>query len=159
MKNTKALLKIMMILPWLSVPFIGFKTFKRFLSGAVFVNLIVIIESMIARKRVWWWFYKRIKPSRKGETPFIWGPFLIGSLWIMKLTYGKLFRFLVLNLSVEALFSYIMTDWLKRLGIASLVRMKKPQLLLLLFWKAILLYAFQFVKEYRQKQNNGFQNC
>jgi hypothetical protein len=153
MKYTKKLLVAAMILPWFSVPFLGIKAFKRFLPATIFVNLVVVLDSIIAKKRVWWWFYKKLDPKWRGETPFIWGPFLVGSLWIMKLTYGKFFRYMILNFIVDYSFVYLMVSWLKRLGIVSLVRLKKFQLLLLFLLKAILLYTFQFIKENREKLN------
>jgi hypothetical protein len=153
MKYTKSLLAAAMILPWFSVPFLGAKSFKRFLPAAIFINFIVIIDSIIAKKRVWWWFYKKLDPRLRGETPLLWGPFLVGSLWIMKLTYGKIFRYMLLNFFVDSSFVYLILGWLKRLGIVSLVRLEKFQLLLLFLFKAVLLYVFQFIKENREKLN------
>jgi len=82
-----------------------------------------------------------------GIVPFLWGPFIVGSLWILKLTYGKFIKYIILNLIVDSIFTYFLVSWLRKLGIASLVRLKKYQLSLLFFLKSLLLYGFQFIKE------------
>ncbi|OOP67671.1 hypothetical protein BWZ43_14630, partial [Heyndrickxia oleronia] len=91
-KYSKLLLLLMMILPWFTVPLMGKDAFKRFLPAGLFISLIVRIVNFIAKKRKWWWWYQTLHPKISGVFPFIWGPFLIGSMWILKLTYGKFFR-------------------------------------------------------------------
>jgi hypothetical protein len=86
-------------------------------------------------------------PKLQGGLPLTWGPFLIGSMWILKLTYGKFLIYLITNLIIDTLFTYPFVTFLKRQGIASLVRLKKYQLSMLFFLKSILLYGFQNLKE------------
>ncbi|MFP3846492.1 hypothetical protein [Priestia filamentosa] len=115
--------------------------------ATLFMALFIRVESYIAEKKRWWWFYEKILPKARGETPLIWGPFLIGSLWILKLTYGRFFLYLLTNLAVDTWFTYPFVNWLTKSGIASLVRFKKIHLSLLLFLKSLLLYGFQFLNE------------
>jgi len=77
----------------------------------------------------------------------MWGPFLVGSMWILKLTYGKFFRYMVLNLAIDGMFSYGLVYYLQKFGVASLVRMKKNQLMYVFIVETLLLYGFQFLKE------------
>ncbi|MCM3160036.1 hypothetical protein [Metabacillus litoralis] len=147
LKYSRLLLFLMMILPWFSLPVIDKKSFKRFYPASLFISIIVWLESFIAKKRRWWWFYERIHPKIRGETPLIWGPFFIGSLWIMKFTYGKFYLYLLINLLVDSFFSFRLVNWFQKLGISSLVRMNRLQLLFVFQFKALLLYGFQFIKE------------
>jgi hypothetical protein len=147
MKNNKMFLAGMLILPWLSLPLLGKKTVKRFLPSSLFICFFVLAESFLSRKRVWWWFYKKLHPKLIGEIPLIWGPFFIGSLWIMKVTYGKLFTYLASNFIVDTFFVYKVTGWFKQNGYASLVRLKKYQLSLIFLLKSVLMYVFQYVFE------------
>lgn len=87
MKYSKSLLVLMMILPWFSVPLLGKGDFKRFLPAGLFISLIVRIVNYIAKKRKWW--YETLHPKISGVIPFMLGSFLIGSLWILKWTYGN----------------------------------------------------------------------
>ncbi|GKU82938.1 hypothetical protein [Niallia sp. NCCP-28] len=147
MKHSKLLLVLMMILSWFSVPLLGKGVFKRFLPASLFMSLIVRIVNYIAKKQKWWWWYETLHPRLSGVIPFMLGPFLVGSLWILKWTYSKFFRYMILNLIVDSMFTYVLVYYLQKLGIASLVRMKKIGLMYVFTILALLLYSFQFVKE------------
>lgn len=143
MKNNKMFLLGLMILPWMSVPFIKKQTIRRFLPGALFICVWVAVESMIANKRVWWRFYEKLIPNAMAEIPFIVGPFFVGSLWILKFTWGKFLRYLFVNFIVDIMFVYPGLFLLKKMGIVSLVRLKHYQMLLIFLTKSVLMYGFQ----------------
>lgn len=146
-KHPRLLLLLMMLVPWLTLPFLGKSSIKRYFSATLFMALFIRIESYLAKKRKWWWFYEKVYSKARGETPLIWGPFFVGSLWILKLTYGRFFTYLLVNLAVDTWFTYPFVNWLTKSGIASLVRFKKIHLSALLFVKSLLLYGFQFFTE------------
>ena len=81
----------------------------------------------------------------EGLLPFIIGLFLEGSMWILKLTFGKIPRFIFINAIINLSNAYLMVKLLKKLDIFSLVRLKPFQFFALMCSKAILLYAFQLV--------------
>lgn len=54
---------------------------------------------------------------------------------------------MMLNLIVDSAFTYGLVYYLQKFGIASLVRMKKIQLMYVFTIEALLLYGFQFVNE------------
>ncbi|MCA1032258.1 hypothetical protein LCL95_14565 [Bacillus timonensis] len=147
MKYSKSFVWLMLILPWLSAPLLGKGTLKRFLPSAILISFIVHYESKVAKKRRWWYWYENISSKLDGGYALTWGAFLVGSLWILKFTYGKFWYYLGLNLIVNNTFSYVLTEFLKKYGIASLVRLKKYQLSLLFFMKTLILYGLQFLKE------------
>ncbi|NHC40497.1 hypothetical protein G6549_10985 [Bacillus sp. MM2020_1] len=143
MRKNKMILLLIMILPWLSMPFIGKRNVKRFYPGALFICVWVFVESMIANKRVWWRFYEKLTPKGTGEMPLIIGPFFVGSLWILKYTFGNIIRYFFVNLIFDVLFIYPGLFVLKKLGIASLIRLKSYQLLTIFMSKAMIMYGFQ----------------
>ena len=145
MNRNKLLLLTVMFLPWLTVPFLGKKTIKRFSLSAMFICLVVTGESVLANKRRWWRVFERINPNVMGEIPFIAGPFFIGSIWILKLTYGNFLRYFSVNFIVDTLFVYPVIWLQERMGIASLIRLKHYQMLLLFLFKAVLMYGFQAI--------------
>lgn len=147
MKYSKLFLVLMITFSWFSLAFIGTESIKRFLPASFFMAIVVKVVNIIAKKRKWWWWYKTIHPSVSGEFPFVWGSFFAGSLWILKNTYGNLLRYLGLNLITHLFFTYILEPFLQKTGIASLVRMKKIQLMYVFSVLSFLLYGFQFVKE------------
>ncbi|MCU9614521.1 hypothetical protein OEV98_13335 [Caldibacillus lycopersici] len=147
MRPSKLILYAMMILPWLTVPFLGKKTIKRFLPASLFMSSVVWVEGHIARNKRWWFFYEKIVPKAIGEFPLIVGVFLIGTLWILRFTYGKFIRFIILNLIVDSFFTFVVVEWFQKLKVATLVRINKIQLSLLFLLKSMLLYGFQFIIE------------
>lgn len=147
MKSSKLFLILMISISWLSLAFVGKKSIKRFLPASLFMAILVKAVNILARKRRWWWWYKTIHPSVSGEFPFVWGSFFVGSLWILKFTYGNLRKYLGLNLIAHSIFTYILEPFLQKSGIASLVRLKKIQLMYVFMVLAIILYGFQHLKE------------
>src|SRR5699024_12277982 len=97
-------------------------TIKRFLPASIFISLVVTMVQFITKKRRWWFWYGRTQPTVTASFPFTWGVFFVGSLWIMKFTYGKFLRYIGLNLMAHLAFTYVGEPMLKRHGIASLVR-------------------------------------
>lgn len=87
-----------------------------------------------------------------GELPLLFGPFFIGSIWILKFTFGKFFRYLLVNLVMDVLFSYPGMYVLKRMGIASLVRLKHYQMAILFMAKSVLMYVVQMIAEKGRKK-------
>lgn len=158
MKHRKMILLVMMLLPWLSVPFLGKRTIKRFYPGALFMGAWITAESIIAKKRVWWRFYEKLIPGVMGEIPFIMGPFFVGSLWIFKLTFGNFFRYLIVNLITDVLFTFLGMTFLRKMGIVSLVRLKNYQMTILFMAKSVLMYGFQSsVEKLRKKPKSLLQ--
>jgi hypothetical protein len=142
------MLLVSMVLPWFSLSFFERKSFKRFLPATIFICTFVQIEDIFATKHKWWWFYENLFPRLKGITPLIIGPFLVGTLWILKLTYGKFFLYLLTNTVIHIIFAFPIVNWLKKMGIASLVRLSRVRLILLFLGKAVLLYSVQSAYEY-----------
>ncbi|MBV7504333.1 hypothetical protein KW850_03520 [Bacillus sp. sid0103] len=157
MKNARFLLILMMILPWFSLPLLGRGTIKRFLPATIVIAFVIKINNITAKKKNWWRFYNSIHPKMDGDIPFILGPYFLSALWSLKLTYGKLPLFMITNAIAHFLFAFPGLKLLKRLGIVSLVRLKPIQLTVLLLFRAVLLYGFQFAIE-NIKQNNMFRS-
>jgi hypothetical protein len=152
MRKNKMILLAMMILPWLSMPFIGKRTFKRFYPGALFICIWVFFENIIAEKKAWWRFYESFGPKLMGIVPLIIGPFFVGSLWILKFTFGNFIRYFIVNFVIDMIFVFPGVFVLKKLGIASLVRLKSYQLLSIFLGKLIIMYGFQsLVNKLRKK--------
>lgn len=147
MKRSKLILLGLFILPWLTLPLLGKETIKRCLPAGIFMSIVVSLESILARKLKWWKVYDKLHPKLQSEFPLICGPFLVGTMWILKITYGKFFTYIGLNLIVDSFFTYIFTGLLQKLKVGRLQKMKKYQLSLLFFVKSLLLYGFQYKKE------------
>jgi hypothetical protein len=146
-KVAKFLLPAIMILSWLTLPLLGKENIKRFLPTSILMSTLVAWEGRVARKRKWWWFFVKVHPKLPGGFPLEWGPFLIGSMWILRFTYGKFLLYMLLNLLIDTLFTYPFVRLLQNLRIATLVRLKKYQLSMLFFVKSLILYGLQMIRE------------
>lgn len=149
MKKTNGFIALMTFLPWLSVPLVGSKAIKRFLPASVCMCLYLVAEGRFAQARKWWWFPFTIRPNVLAEFPLIFGPFLVGALWILKFSYGKFNLYLLINIIVDSLFTYIGLDWLRKMGYISLIRLSKFKLSIVFLIKTFLLYGFQILFERR----------
>ncbi|MEA3321158.1 MAG: hypothetical protein U9Q88_14210 [Bacillota bacterium] len=146
-KKPVLVLWIMVFISILTLPFLGWKHFKRFLPGTLFMSILIALESIVAEKYKWWAIYKKIPPYFVNEFAFIIGPFFAGSLWILRLTYGRFYLYLLLNAVVDAIFVYPIYVLFKNMGIFELKKMNSHQLYGLFLIKALLMYGFQALWE------------
>jgi hypothetical protein len=145
MDNKKKFLLVIMLLPWLTVPFLGKQTVKRFSLTSLFIGLLFGAQSVYANRKGWWRVYPKLIPNVINETPFIVGPFFVGAIWILKYTYGKFLRYTFLNIGVDFFHIFIFVKWLQKVGIASLIRLKDYQALILFSANAGIMYGFQWL--------------
>ncbi|MFP3847154.1 hypothetical protein U5N57_24630, partial [Priestia filamentosa] len=69
----------MIIIPWLTVPFMGKKSFLRFLPVASFINLFLSLLSLKANKRKWWMNKNPLSPGSV-DFSYILGPYYVATL-------------------------------------------------------------------------------
>ncbi|MED3971726.1 hypothetical protein P4658_29195 [Priestia megaterium] len=141
----------MIFLTWSSLPFLGKRNIKRFLPASILIVLIEGIHVQFGKKRKWWIFYNKPKSYLTGEFPFNIGPHLVGSMWILKWTYGNFKAFILLNAVVDAIFTFPLIHFLKKLKVVRLVRFSNLEFFFYIFYKAFLLYGFQYLFETKNK--------
>lgn len=141
----------MVLLAWLTLPYLGLRNVKKFLPATLLIALIEGINVQIGKRRKWWVFYNKPNSYLFNEFPYNIGPFLVGSMWILKWTYGNFKKFIFLNAIVDGAFTFILAIVLKKLKIFTLVRINKFQLFVYFFYKAFLLYGFQKIIESKRK--------
>jgi hypothetical protein len=146
MKNSKLFYIALLILPWLTVPLLGRNSFKKYLPAAIFMSTFTKALDIFGENKKWWRFYKGIPPLNSMNF-FNFGPYLVTSLWMLKMTYGKFPLYLISNTILHILFTFIGLKYLKRYKIASLVKLTKFQYLPTQFIRALLLYSFQYIND------------
>ncbi|MED1205320.1 hypothetical protein [Heyndrickxia acidicola] len=136
----------MLIIPWLTVPFIGKTAFFRFLPVASFVNLFISILSLIANRKNWW---KNKNPLSPGPIDFsyILGPFYVATLWIFKLSYGNFPKYLLLNILLDFINAFPLGQIWERMGIFKFKKMKHVTWYLICVLLSIIIYAYQYTVE------------
>ncbi|WP_257008210.1 hypothetical protein [Bacillus sp. FJAT-45350] len=150
MKNQWLVSMAMVIISWISLPILGWRNIKRFLPASILVGLLEVWNVQIGKKQKWWVFHNKPNSYLSGEFPFNIGPFLVGSMWILKWTYGNFKKFLLINAVVDGFFAFILIRVINKLKVAQLVRINKFQFFLYLFYKSFFLYGFQYLYEKRK---------
>ncbi|WLR54406.1 hypothetical protein LC048_18490 [Mesobacillus subterraneus] len=138
---------VMIFVPWLSLLFIGKRSFKRYSVAGVFIIIFEIINHMYGHKRNWWKFYNKRKSFLRDELPFSVGPYMPLSMWLLKTSYGNFKKFITLNVIADGIFAFIVMNLLKKVKIVRLKKLNNLQFFLYLHYKAYLLYGFQYVFE------------
>jgi hypothetical protein len=155
----------MLILSWLTLPFLGKNALKKYLPSAIFISVLTKFLDKFGERKKWWRFYKGISPLDSMDF-FNFGPYFATSLWMLKLFYGKFWVFLVSNTILQVVFIYLGLKYVKRYRILSLVFLTKFQYLVIDIFRAILLYSFQwtkdklpiFIKDIQHKKTNFNEN-
>lgn len=146
-----------LILPWLTVPFMGKRNFFRFLPVASFVNLLLSVFSLICYRKKWW---KTNNPLSPGPIDFtyILGPYFVATLWIFRLTYGKFLKYLTTNAVLDLINAFPMPYIGKKFGIVKFIKMKHTTWYFINVFLAIIIYGFQYVVEQSFKKGASFKN-
>ncbi|SMQ77922.1 hypothetical protein SAMN05444673_3143 [Bacillus sp. OV166] len=149
MKNSKLFLLAILILPWLTIPLLGRNALKKYLPAAIFISTLTKGIDVFGEKKNWWRFYKGIPPLSSVDF-FNFGPYFVASLWMLKMTYGKLPIYLISNFILHILFIFQGLKYVKRYKIFSLVKLTKFQYLALDILRALLLYSFQYINDIKK---------
>lgn len=137
-------------IPWLSLLFIGKKSFKRYSFTGVFIVVFEIINHIYGHRKNWWKFYDGYKSFFKDELPFSIGPYMPFTMWLLKYSYGNFKKFVLLNVIADGVFAFVMMDVLKKFKIISLNGLTRVQFFFYIHYKAYLLYAVQYlIEKYR----------
>lgn len=150
----KWFLLALLIMPWLTIPLLGRKSFKRYFSASLSICLFTKVIDIFGEKKRWWRFYKGIHPFDSMNF-FNFGPYFTTSLWILKMTYGRFRSYLISNIILHISFIYLGgLKLVKRFKIFTLEGLTKFQYLIIDFFRALLLYGFQYINELRHKNSS-----
>ncbi|MBT2730472.1 hypothetical protein J7E63_26965 [Bacillus sp. ISL-75] len=144
----------MLFIPWLTVPFLGKKSFFRFLPVASFTNLFISMFSVIANKRKWWINKNPISPGLVDFT-YILGPFFVATLWIFKLTYGNFLKFFVTNAVLDVICAYPFAEIWERVGVFKLKKLSHTMWYVFCISLAVIIYGFQKLVEKSIRETKG----
>ncbi|HAQ06983.1 MAG TPA: hypothetical protein DCR24_05455 [Bacillus bacterium] len=135
------------IIPWLSLLFIGKRSIKRYSFAGIFIIIFEIINHIFGHKRKWWKFYDKQGSFLTNELPFSIGPYMPLSMWLLKHSYGNFKKFILLNVIADGLFAFLFIDLLKKVKIVGLDRLSNLNFFIYIHYKAYLLYGVQYLLE------------
>lgn len=146
-KRHKVFNLFIILIPWVSVVFLGKHSLKRYSVSSVLIGLFEILNHWYGHKRKWWEFYDKPKSFLRDEVPFDIGPYIPLSMWILKFSYGNFKKFVVLNVLANGIFAFLFMPFLKKIKILRLTRLNYLQFLIYIHYKAYLLYGVQYLIE------------
>ncbi|GAE37431.1 hypothetical protein [Halalkalibacter akibai] len=138
---------ILILIPWVSVLFLGKKSFKRYLPASFIIGIFEILNHVYGHKRNFWEFYDKPKSFIRDELPFDIGPYIPLSMWILKYSYGNFKKFVVINAVANGFFAFLFMPFLKKIKIIRLRRLNYFQFFFYIHYKAYLLYGMQYLLE------------
>ncbi|MFC4801814.1 hypothetical protein ACFPA1_20995 [Neobacillus sp. GCM10023253] len=150
-KNQWLLNIALIIISWITVPLLGVHNIKRFLPASILAVLLCGLDAKIGKQRRWWAFYNKPQSLIRNEFPFLIGPMLVISLWILKWSYGNFKKFIMLNAIGDVIFVFPITRLFTKIKLYRLVKFNEFQFFLYFFYKAFLLYGFQGLFEKYKK--------
>ncbi|MDF0728645.1 hypothetical protein PY093_18575 [Cytobacillus sp. S13-E01] len=143
MKGIRNIMWGLLIIPLLSLPFMGKRDFSRYLPSATFVSLLLALISEIAESRRWWKVKINLIPDLTTNMSFVLSTFFVGTLWVFKYSYGNFFKYLGTNFILDWIFSYPLTHLFQRMRVFRLIHFKQHYILMMFISFAIIIYWFQ----------------
>ncbi|UUZ90070.1 hypothetical protein LJK87_29235 [Paenibacillus sp. P25] len=131
----KALMWAMLVIPWLSLFILKPASIRRFMPVSILGALIVTIVFEMAHAFKWWTIFGKAMIVPWGyitNTAYVYGFFLIGTLWIFKLTYHKFWLFFVTNAVIDGLFQFVLDPLFARAGFYRFYNITHFQLFLMM---------------------------
>jgi hypothetical protein len=154
MKKHRLLLLAILVTPWLTISLIGKKELRKYLPSVIFITLLTMTIDKFGKEKKWWRFYKGIS-FLNSMNIFMLGPYAVSSYWMLKATYGKFPLYLVSNLIMHTIFTFLGGVRLaEKFKIFKFVKISRLQYLLTTFLRALVLYGFQNIIDYSHKRNS-----
>ena len=139
----KMILWSFLLLPWPTLFFLGKETVKRYMPVAIFVSLLVTILFEVAHALKWWVMIEWIVPwGYITNVSFVYGIFLVGTIWIFRFTYRNFYLYMATNLVIDGLFAFVFSNLFEG-RIYKLVNFNQFQVFLLMTGLALTIYLYQ----------------
>jgi hypothetical protein len=138
---------IQLILPWISIVFLPRKSLKQYLPVSLFASLLVVGMSLLAVPYRWWEVKGGWKVKFINDGSFIFGPFLVGTLWIFHLTFGNIKRYIMVNLLMDSIFSFPLSYLYQKLKLFRLVKFRPKHIFLFFISFSLIIYGFEYLKK------------
>ncbi|GGA72387.1 hypothetical protein [Ornithinibacillus halotolerans] len=140
------------VVPWLTLLFVGKRNMKRYSVAGIFIVVFEIVNHIYGYKHQFWKFFDKKRSFLKDELPFSLGPYMPLSIWLLKYSHGNFKKFLLLNVLADGIFAFVIMDILAKFKIIKLKKLNKLQFFFYIHYKAYLLYGIQSLYERFRKE-------
>jgi hypothetical protein len=109
----------LLILPWLSLIFIGKRNLLKYMPVALLVTVINSILYQAAYYYNWWRESGLFGWDNAIPIHWIYSAYLVATIWIFRFTYGRFWLYLLVNLALDAAYMWGWGPIEEKLGLAS----------------------------------------
>lgn len=134
----------LLVLPWFSLFFIGSRNLLRYVPVALFVTVINTIMYQAAYHYNWWREAGVFEWDDLIPVSWVYSAYLVATIWIFRLTYGRFWLYLLVNLVLDGLYIYVWYPVQQRLGLAaSDISLSPTATYAMMTGIALLIYLYQ----------------
>ncbi|HEY3425704.1 MAG TPA: hypothetical protein VGL27_12970 [Negativicutes bacterium] len=142
--NNQIIMWSMLILPWLTLPFMKKESIKRFSSAILLTALLVTITHEIAHAFQWWIALDSIVPwGYITNVSYSYGLFLVGTYWAFHFTFRRFWLYMILNIAIGGLWVFPILHFLEQIKIFQYVNINEWFLWLINIIIAVIIYSYQ----------------
>lgn len=142
----QAILWSFLIIPWLSLIFLDRRSIRRYMPVALFVTVVNTLIYQAAHHYNWWREAGLFKWDYIANVPWVYSAYLVTTIWVFRFTYGRFWRYLIVNLVVDGAYIYGWYPIQTKLGMASGWLPPFPTYMMMTA-VAILIYGYQMWQE------------
>lgn len=134
----------MLLISWSTLLLYPKRALKRFIPVTLFVTGLVSILLVLSHPYKLWKVSGGIGTRIFNDLCFTFGPFFVTNLWVFRLAYGNIWQYLGINLVIDYLLAFPVSNLFKKLNIYQLDRLKPIYFVSLIYSFAIFAYGFQY---------------
>jgi len=136
----------LLIIPLLSLIFVGQSHLRKYMPVALFVTVINTLIYQAAYHYNWWRETGLFGWDKVANVPWVYSAYLVATIWIFKFTYRKFWRYFIVNLVLDGSYVYIWYPIQRKLGMAE-GWLPSFTTYLLMIGVALLIYLYQMWQE------------
>lgn len=118
-------------------------TVKRFIPVAIFTALLMTIYNDVADSLKWIVIKENVVPWVSTFIPFVYGAFLVATIWIFSFTYGRFLVYLLTNIVADFIFMFLVSSWYESLGLYEFVNRSRWNIFVDLALISVVIYGYQ----------------
>lgn len=108
-----------LVIPLLSLLFVGQSNLRRYLPVALFATLVNTLIYQAAYHYNWWRETGLFGWDYIANVPWVYSAYWVATIWIFRFTYGNFLRYFIVNLVLDGLYIYAWYPIQQKLGMAS----------------------------------------
>ncbi len=153
----------LLVVPWLTLLFMKKEHIKRYMPVALLGSLLVTLWNEFAYSFNWWSFKTTLVPSLIVNISFVYGVFLVGTIWIFYFTYRKFWLFLLTNIVIDGFLAFPVNYMFEQVGLYRLVNYNSWNIWFTAAGLSVVLYVYQrwqeevLIKRHEPKGYNDFE--